>query len=337
MRVVGLDIGGVNVKAADADGKSECRPFEIWTARDRLAEVLTDALSPFGSVDLLAVTMTAELADCFQTKAEGIDFILNSVVEAANGLPVVVWQTGAEFLTPEEARDVPLLVSAANWHALATFVGRMAPDGDSLLIDIGTTTTDIIPLTGGIPVPQGLTDRERLESGELVYTGIRRTPVCAVALAVPLSRGNCPLAAELFATMLDVYLTLGEIAEEPGNCGTANGRPATVGNAHDRLARAVCCDRTELDRDEAAAMARYLAQIQQEQIGHAVGRVLERGRQPCRTVLLSGAGTFLARRIIEQNDALRETQQVELSRLFSDSVSEAACAFAVARLALERG
>lgn len=336
MRVVGLDVGGANVKAADSDGMSECRPFAIWTARERLPEILADVLSPFAPVDLVALTMTAELADCFQTKAEGVDFILNAVAEAANGVPVVVWQTGAEFVTPVDARDVPLLVSAANWHALATFVGRMVPTGDSLLIDIGTTTTDIIRLTGGIPVPEGLTDRERLESGELVYTGIWRTPVCAVARAVPLRRGNCPLAAELFATMLDAYLLLGEIAEGPANCSTANGRPATCEWAHDRLARAVCCDRTELDRNEATAVARYLAAVQQSQINDAVQRVLERFCHPCGTVLLSGAGTFLGRRIIEQNDGLREAETIELARLFGDSVSEAACAFAVARLALER-
>ena len=44
----------------------------------------------------------------------------------------------------------------------------MVPTGNSILIDIGTTTSDIIPLTDGRPVPYGLTDRQRLESGELV-------------------------------------------------------------------------------------------------------------------------------------------------------------------------
>ena len=84
---------------------------------------------------------------------------------AVDGLPVIVWQTGAEFVTLSIARDIPLLVAAANWHGLATWLGRLAPKGNALLIDIGSTTTDIIPLLDGVPVPAGLTDREMAAIG----------------------------------------------------------------------------------------------------------------------------------------------------------------------------
>ena len=118
-----------------------------------------DFITPTGSTalnaeaDLFAVTMTAELSDCFRTKAEGVDFILRAVEDVAGTTPVFVWQTGAEFVTPAVAREIPLLVAASNWHALATWVGRLVPESGALLIDIGSTTTDIIPLLDGVPVP----------------------------------------------------------------------------------------------------------------------------------------------------------------------------------------
>jgi len=67
--------------------------------------------------------------------------------------------------------------AAANWLALATYAGRLAPRGPAVLLDVGSTTTDVIPLQDGTPVPRGRTDPERLESKELVYTGVRRTPL----------------------------------------------------------------------------------------------------------------------------------------------------------------
>src|SRR6185369_14920618 len=135
-----------------------------------------------------------------------------------------------------------------------------------LLLDIGSTTTDIIPLLDGNPCPRGRTDVERLQFGELVYTGVRRTPLCTVAPVIPFRDTPCPVAAELFATMLDVYLLLGDIPENAVDCHTANGRPATKSAAHDRLARMLCCDREEFTRDDAEFAARSFAEAQQSQL-----------------------------------------------------------------------
>ena len=118
--------------------------------------------------------------------------------------------------------------AAANWLALAALVARRQPRGRGLLLDIGSTTTDLVPLEDGRPAPRGRTDPERMACCELLYTGVRRTPVCA---AVP------GVAAELFATMQDVYLVLGLVPDDPADTGTADGRPATAPLAHARLAR----------------------------------------------------------------------------------------------------
>src|SRR5262249_24868818 len=150
------------------------------------------------AADVLAVTMTGELCDCFESKRQGVHAILDAVEAAAGATPVLVYRTEGRFVTPAEARTAAPLVAAANRPALATLAGRYAPQGPALLIDVGSTTTDIVPLLDGRPVPQGRTDPERLDCGELVYTGIRRTPICA------LLGGN--IAAEVFATTLDAYL-----------------------------------------------------------------------------------------------------------------------------------
>src|SRR5205823_4508754 len=137
------------------------------------------------------------------------------------------------FLTAAAAMAEARNVAAANWLALAHFVARRFPDERVMLIDTGSTTTDIVYLDRGKPEPKALTDAKRLLTGELVYTGLRRTPLCGVLR--PLSdRG---LAAEFFATMLDVYVFLDLIPENPQDCETADGRPMTKAWARVRLAR----------------------------------------------------------------------------------------------------
>ncbi len=336
MHVLGLDIGGANIKAADVDGRACSREFALWKHPELLSGELEAVLREFDGADHLAVTMTGELADCFRTKAEGVDAILTAVESAAGDREVSVWQTGAEFVSPEIAREIPLLVAAANWHVLATWLGRMVPEGPALLIDIGSTTTDIIPLQDGRPVASGMTDRERLLAGELVYLGTRRTPLCALARAVPFGDSQLPLAAELFATTLDLGLLLGDVPEESGITDTANGQPATVAAAHDRLARMFCCDVSEFSREEAVDAARFLQNVFEQRILAAIQMVLRTTGHRPRSVLLSGSGAAVAERIIAGHTPLEEARRIRLDEMFATTVATSACAFAAARLATER-
>jgi probable H4MPT-linked C1 transfer pathway protein len=339
MHILGLDIGGANLKAADSDGQAASRSFPIWQAPEQLANELALLIHDFpqgNPFDAIAVTMTAELADCFATKAEGVDHILRAVETIAESTPVFVWQTGAEFVTPNVAREFPLLVAAANWHALAIFIGRLIPTGTALLIDIGSTTTDIIPLLDGFPVPRGLTDVERLQSGELVYTGVRRTPIAAVTSDVPFHEGRCPLAAELFATTLDVHLLLGNLDEDSTNCETANGKPATRLHAANRLAHMICCDTTECTEDDLATISRFLAETQIETITSAAMNVLNSLDADCSAVLVSGIGSFLANRVVQNISTLQTASITQLDVDLGPAISEAACAYAVAQLGSER-
>jgi (4-(4-[2-(gamma-L-glutamylamino)ethyl]phenoxymethyl)furan-2-yl)methanamine synthase len=336
VRVLGLDIGGANLKAADTEGRATTRAFAVWKNPDRLAAEIDRLLAGFPAADALAVTMTAELADCYRSKREGVDAILSAVELAAGRVPVLVWQTAGAFVSPREARAAPLLTAAANWHALATFVGSHAPEEAALLIDIGTTTCDLIPLADGRPASVGRTDRERLQSGELVYTGVRRTPICAISGSLIFRGAECAMMAELFATTLDVYLTTGDLLEDATDIDTADGRPATIACARDRLARCIGCDSEEFTQQDAAAAAHGIAEAQQRQIRRALDFVLESHERLPNRVFLSGVGSFLARRILQGCPTVAEIPMVSLLEVFGPNVTEAACAFAVARLAAER-
>jgi probable H4MPT-linked C1 transfer pathway protein len=352
---LGLDIGGANIKAATSDGDSACRPFAIWQNKDGLLQELKQLPLLAGTrPDLVALTMTAELADCFACKAEGVEFIVRTVAEAFPDSVLRVWMTSGEFADPGDAIELPQLVAAANWHALATWAGRAVPSGPALLVDAGSTTTDVIPLLNGIPCPEGFTDLQRLAHSELVYTGVRRTPVCAIVSSVPLLDESSPdateethawmvpVAAELFATSLDVHLVNGDISDDPQNQNTADHRPATRAAALNRLAHAVCCDRDELSDRQLEHIARHVSDRQIAEIADAIGNRLHyvsdlAGTAPeAVPILLSGSGDWLAERSLETCCGILQQPPVQLRTMFFRNVSEAACAFAVARLAAER-
>src|SRR5688572_22342586 len=156
MSWLGLDIGGANLKAADGRGWARSVPFPLWRESDRLSAALAELIDSGPAADRLAVTMTGELCDCFRTKAEGVRHIVAAVEEAARSRDTRIYLVDGRFVSADEARGLPHLAAASNWHVLARFAGRFAESGAGMLIDIGSTTADIVPMSDGQPSPRGL-------------------------------------------------------------------------------------------------------------------------------------------------------------------------------------
>ncbi len=335
--IIGLDLGGANLKFADRHGRAKSLPFPLWKSWPELETVLRKAFQQFLPARMIALTMTGELADCFVKAADGVEYLINATVSAADGIPVVVWQTSGEFVSPEVGREFSMLTAAGNWMALAAWAARALETGETgLLIDIGSTTTDTIPLSDGYPCPRGFTDYERLRSGELVYTGGERTPLCAVANFVRLNGVEIPLAAELFATMRDVYLILGEIPEDPTNLHTADGRPADTKHARQRLARMVCADEQQLCEEQFTELASQFKESQLKLIIRQLRLVLVSLPSPPQQIILSGSCEFLGRAVVNSCSELSEVTLLSLQNMLSPDLASAACAHALVQLANER-
>lgn len=347
--ILGLDVGGANLKAATPDRRAVSVPFALWKQPDKLPAALAELVAKFPDAEELAVTMTGELCDCYETKRDGVSAIIAAVRFASAGRRIRVWSTDGAFVDSEEAKRNHLKVASANWHALATLAGQYVPNGRAILLDTGSTTTDIIPILDGVPVPKGKTDYERLESWELLYTGVRRTPVCAILGEL--------VAAELFATTLDAYLTLGMIPEDPSDRDTADGRPATKACARVRLARMFCGDPETVPEKRIQECAQWVYEEQLAQLRRCEDFVRSRLRDmrssfderpfvsrlhdwddpPGRPVriahVVSGFGEFLARKATEGLGHIGDG--VSLADRLGEAVSACAPAYAVAVLAAE--
>ena len=338
-RWLAFDIGGANLKAAHGAGPALSRPFELWKRPGDLAVALGEVAALLPPADAWAVTMTAELCDCFATKADGVRAILAATAQAAGPRAVRVWGTDGSFHDPAAVLAHPRLAAASNWLALATVIARGEFGPAGLLIDVGSTTADLIPWRdGAVAIPlDRRTDLARLQAGALVYAGGRRTPLCALGPTLDYRGTPTPLMAELFATTADVYLTLGHLPADDFDCATGDGQPLTLDAARDRLARMVGLDRDDFTPDDAVALARSADATLLDRLEGAAGRMLadSLGGWPS-SVVISGTGEFLARRLADRL-AAPGGSVASLAESWGAEASSAACAHALIRLLAEAG
>jgi probable H4MPT-linked C1 transfer pathway protein len=333
MSWLALDVGGANIKSADGQGYAQSYAFALWRDSSRLAQQVRTAISEAPAADHLAITMTGELADCFESKAAGVRFILQAIAAGSDNRHLRVYLVDGRLVTPQVALTIPHLVAASNWHVLARFAARYAAVGPALAIDVGSTTCDVIPLIDGKPSAKGTTDTQRLLAGELVYTGVERSPLCGVTSQVPYRGQTCPVVHELFATMRDVYLVLDQLAEDSTNVATADGRPATKAAARARLARMIAADSDEFNHRDAVTLAESAADAQVSRLAAAIGQVKSGLPASPQKIVLSGHGEFLAR---EALDLLHIAAPcVSLTKELGPAISRCAPAHALAVLARE--
>ncbi len=297
---VGWDIGGAHLKVAALDGRGRALaalqvPCALWKGMDRLEGALEQALAqlpPAASNARHAVTMTGGLVDLFADRVEGVRRIVDALRQRIGAAPLRVFAGERGFLDPEQAVQGALDVASANWLATAQWVGSRQRDG--LLMDIGSTTTDLVAVRDGRVAAAGRGDFDRLVRGELVYTGVVRTALMAVTDAIEFDGLRVPLMAEHFATMADVYRITGELDERCDQHPSADGTEKTTQASTRRLARMVGLDARERPMQSWRALAAAFREAQVERIRRAAQQVLLCAQVPPDGVIIAaGSGTFL--------------------------------------------
>ncbi|SDO42586.1 probable H4MPT-linked C1 transfer pathway protein [Methylobacterium phyllostachyos] len=299
LKSIGWDLGGVHVKAALVESGRVVAaaqvPCPLWQgvpALDQARAALPDWARDEASH---AVTMTGELTDCFADRREGVAALAGwATAHLAGSVRIYAGRSG--FVAPEAAADAAADVASANWHATAALTGWFAPD--ALLIDIGSTTTDLIPIVGGRPAATGYSDAERLETGELVYTGVVRTPVIALADHAPFGGRRTRLMTETFAHMADAYRILGLLPAGADQQASGDRKGKSVAESETRLARIVGRDREEAPGPAWAALAAHFAEAQLRLLHDAAALLLGRPDLSAQApLILCGAGAFLGGRL----------------------------------------
>jgi probable H4MPT-linked C1 transfer pathway protein len=298
--VIGWDIGGVHLKAARAESGRIVKALQLAAPLrggvDLLATAFAKARTELGGAERHVATMTGELADTFASRAEGVECLATLAARELCGAPLAIYAGPAGYVAPEAAHRHAVMVASANWHACASFVASRR--SDALFIDIGSTTTDIIPVMGGAVATSGYTDAERLGTGELVYTGVVRSFLMASAERAPFKGRWTTLINENFANMADVYRVLGTLPADADLMGTADGREKTRKASLARLARMVGADVADADDAAWTALARWFAEMQVRRVMDAAMLMgSTRGMPAAAPVVGAGAGVHVVKEV----------------------------------------
>lgn len=295
---IGWDVGGANLKAALVDGGGRLvqvvqLPCPLWEGVDHLQRGMSDVLERLGGGTNHAVTMTGEMVDFFRDRTEGVREIVKIIVGQLSGARVGFYAGAHGFVDAQLAADMAMQIASANWYASAELVARRVPS--ALFIDIGSTTTDIALISSGHIEARADNDAHRLELEELLYTGVIRTPIFALAPRVPFGGEWTSLMAEQFATTADIHRLTGQLHAAADQHPTADGGEKTVEASARRLARMIGRDVDSASLREWRRLARVLARYQLDKIERACTRALSRGLLDDDVPIVgAGTGRFLA-------------------------------------------
>lgn len=302
MNTIGWDIGGVHLKAARAENGRIVKAVQIAAplraGLDPLVQAFARAKTDMGS-GRHVVTMTAELADIFASRADGVAQIA-ALASRELGSLVSFYAGRAGFISPDATAVHVTDIASANWHASAALVAQRCRS--ALFIDMGSTTTDIVPIANGAVAARGYTDPERLAAGELIYTGLVRGFVMATADRAPIGGHWTPLVNENFSNMADVHRIRGALPDGADRMGTTDGREKSVAASCARLARMVGRDAADATDATWEALANWFAEAQMRAILDGAMQVISGGSIPQDAPIVSagiGSGIVLevARRL----------------------------------------
>ena len=303
--IVGWDVGGAHLKAARLarDGRIERAvqlPCPLWRGIDQLRTAMDGALNAVGPARDHAITMTGELTDLFPNREAGVAAILRTMADFLPGMRLHVYAGDAGFVEPRDALAQYRKVASANWQATAQLVATHVPD--ALMLDIGSTTTDIVPLVGSRIRARGTDDASRLASQELLYLGVVRTPLMALSGRWPFDGSWTGVCNEQFATTADIYRLTGELPADADQHTTSDNGPKNIEASARRLARMIGRDLEAAPIDSWIDLANWLRTTQMSLTEAAISRIVAHGNlDPAVPLVGAGAGQFLARAIADRS------------------------------------
>jgi (4-(4-[2-(gamma-L-glutamylamino)ethyl]phenoxymethyl)furan-2-yl)methanamine synthase len=303
--VIGWDIGGAHLKAVSLASNGDIvrciqLPCPLWQGLQYLEQGV-DQILVGSSATHHAITMTGELVDLFANRSEGVGAIAQAMTRKLENKQVYIFAGEIGFVSVDKCKNNIENIASMNWYAMGLFAASKVER--ALIIDIGSTTTDMLIVCDGKVCAQGKTDFSRMAAEELIYTGLVRTPLMALAQKVFFQGAEVGVMAEYFATTADVHRVLGDLPENADQQPAADNGEKTPQASTRRIARMIGRDVESAAPEAWKNLAQQFADKQLQQLQIACERQLARGLLAASAPIIgAGCGNLLAQKIAQKLD-----------------------------------
>ena len=297
MKIIGWDIGGAHIKAVKIDlqkktSKTEQIYSPIWKNINNLKKSIKLIKNKLGKTNYHAITMTAELSDIFSDRVNGVKYIVK-LSSKILGEKNIFFYSKKNFLKKKLAIKKTFELNSMNWHATASFISNSFPN--CILIDIGSTTTDIIPIKNKRIISKSVNDYQRLKSNELIYLGVLRTPIQAI-------KKKQNLINENFANLSDVYRILNKIPSSIDLFPTLDNKTK---NKHDSARRIARIFGQDYEKKHFLKWKKTAHKIEREHLkilNMTIKKIEKKKKLNKVPIIGAGIGEFLVKKVSKQKE-----------------------------------
>lgn len=298
--IYGIDIGGFHMKITQITSTEPLKAISVFLPflerKDMIKKLVTFITDP----DLTVVTQTVSAnRRLFSSFKEGTHYLVDTTERLFKNVQYV--GLPCRLYSSKEAKKHYLRVACRNWVATCYLVSsylKLFENG--LVIDCGTTSTDIVPVVQQNPVTLEDHDQAytRLRTGELLWSGLYNTHIASLQNTVVLDDEEFTIKSTMRTMSYDVYIVLklvtpealvamyGGVAEEVSSI--------SYESSVDKILDLIAADRDVLTVKDAKKIAEFLAEKQREKTEKAIKKVLSGVKKKYKvdigTVSIVGAG-----------------------------------------------
>ena len=301
--IIGWDIGGAHIKSCVLNGKTaQCRVnlCELWkdtSLEDHIHRINKKYHKTKSALNV--ITMSGEMCDGFINRKQGVKNILSKFDKYPDSF---VYTTQNGLVRLGKKRIDYSTIASANWHIIASYMKNKVKS--SIVIDLGSTTTDYIIIKNNKIINQRHDDFSGLKYKELDYTGFLRTPCFAICDHIKIRNQKYQLIPENFSALSDVYTILGLLPKQLNYSSTCDNRSKSLENSYRRLSRTFGIDYIKQNETFLLQASKTIAKLHYDKISKVIIYHVKKNHFINKNVKIIGAGVgeIVLREICKKNN-----------------------------------
>ena len=287
---LGIDIGGAHIKIVCLNIKKEVcyvgyKQCPLWKGIENLKREIKFINSLITNKNnKCCITMTGELCDIFKNRRSGAKEIIK-VCKLINCRKFYYTKLDEMFTSRPKFDEI----ISMNWHSIGKLSEKKVKN--AILIDFGSTTTDLICIKNGQMKYESSDDFGRINNSELLYTGFMRTPLFAITPYINYIKKRIKLIPENFSNTSDIYRIKKEIKKNFDIDNTLDNRSKTLESSMQRVSRSLGFDFKKEDQRLIKKISEEISNIQLKEIAKKIFEMMKTyGLKKNTSIIISGIG-----------------------------------------------